>query len=42
MVGQGQGLLKLLLLISPQAKFSMLQKYLLDYLNHIYIWQVLP
>ena len=29
------GLLKLRSLISPQAKFSILQKYLLDYLGHI-------
>ena len=29
-------------LISPWAKFSILQKYHLDYLNHIYIWQVRP
>ena len=34
--------LKLRLLISQQAKFSIWQKYLLDYLNHVYIWQVPP
>ena len=39
---QGWGLLKLRSLISPQAKFSILQKYLLDSLNHIHIWQVSP
>ena len=39
---QGWGLLKLRSLISPQAKFSILQTYLLDCLNHIYIWQVPP
>ena len=39
---QGWGLLKLCSLISPQAKFSILQKYLLDSLNHIHIWQVSP
>ena len=36
------GLLKLHLLISRQEKFSVGQKYPLDYLNHIYIWQVPP
>ena len=39
---QGWGVLKLCSLISPQAKFSILQKYLLDSLNHIHIWQVSP
>ena len=39
---QGWGLLKLRSLISPQAEFSILQKYLLDYLHHIHIWQVSP
>ena len=39
---QGQGLLKLHSLISPLAKYLILQKHLLDYLNHIYIWQVPP
>ena len=34
------GLLKLNSLISPQAEFLILQKYLLDYFNHIHIWQV--
>ena len=29
-------------LISPQANISILQKYLLDSLNHIHIWQVSP
>ena len=38
----GWGLLKLCLLISLQLKFFIFQKYLLDYLNHIYIWQVPP
>ena len=37
---QGWVLLKLLSLISPQAKFSIWQTYLLEYLNHVYIWQV--
>ena len=40
--GLGCGLLKLRSLISPQAKFSIWQKYLLDSLNHVYIWQVPP
>ena len=39
---QGWGLLKLRSLISPQANFSILPKYLLDYLHHIHIWQVSP
>ena len=39
---QGWGLLELRLLIYPSAKFSILQKYLLDSLNHIHIWQVSP
>ena len=39
---QGWGLLKLRSLISPLAKFSILQKYLLDSLNHNHIWQVSP
>ena len=38
----GGGLLKLRLLISPSVKFFILQKQILDYLNHIYIWQVPP
>ena len=38
----GWGLLKLRSLISPLAKFSILQKYLLYYLHHIHIWQVSP
>ena len=33
---------KLRSLISPQANFSILPKYLLDYLHHIHIWQVSP
>ena len=37
----GWGLLKLWSLISPRGSFFFLQKYFLDYLNHIYIWQVL-
>ena len=32
--------LKLRSLVSPQIKFLILQKYHLDLLNHIYIWQV--
>ena len=36
----GWGLLKLRSLISPEAKFSILQKYLLDPLYYIHIWQV--
>ena len=36
------GLLKLRWLISPQAKFSILQKYRLDAFDHIHIWQVSP
>ena len=27
---------------SPEAKFSILQKYVLDFSNHIHIWQVSP
>ena len=38
----GWGLLKLRSLISPWAKFSILQKYLLYSLNHIHIWQMSP
>ena len=34
------GLLKLRSLIHPKAKFSILQKYLSDSLNHLDIWQV--
>ena len=41
-VFEGWGLLKLRSLISPQAKYSIWQKYLLDDLNHVYIWQVPP
>ena len=41
-VCQGWGLLKLRSLISPQANFSILPKYLLDYLHHMHIWQVSP
>ena len=35
----GVGVLKL---ISPQAKFSIKQMYLLCSLNHIHIWQLSP
>ena len=38
----GWGLLELRSLISPQAKFSILQIYLLGSLNHIHIRQVSP
>ena len=38
----GWRLPKLRSLISPLAKFKILQKYLLDYLNQIHIWQVPP
>ena len=38
----GVGVTKLRSLISPLAKFSILSKYLLDYLHHIHIWQVSP
>ena len=37
---QGRRLLKLRFLISPLAKISILQKYLLDSLNHIHVWHV--
>ena len=36
----GWGLLKLHPIISPPAKFSILEKYLLESLNHIHVWQV--
>ena len=36
----GWGLLKLHLLISPLAKYSIWQKYMFDSSNHIHIWQV--
>ena len=39
---QKWGLLKLCSLIPPWAKFSTQQKYMLDSLNHIHIWQVSP
>ena len=39
---QGWGLLKLRSLIAPLAKFSILLKYLSDYLHQIHIWQVSP
>ena len=38
----GWRLLKLHSLLSLYAKFSILQKYFLDYFDHIYIWQVPP
>ena len=38
----GWGLLELLSSISPQAKFSISQKYLLHSLNLIHIWRVSP
>ena len=41
-INQGWGLLKLRSLISPLWKFSILQKHILDYSNHIHIWQVSP
>ena len=40
--GMGRGLLKLRLLISPLAKYSISQKCPLGSLNHIHIWQVSP
>ena len=39
---QGWGLLKFHAIISLIAKFSILQKYMLDSSNHIHIWQMLP
>ena len=38
----GRGLLDLCSLISPIGKFLVLQKYLLDVLNLIDIWQASP
>ena len=41
-INQGWGLLNTRSLISPLAKFSIWQKYLLHSLNHAKIWQVSP
>ena len=39
---RGWGLLKLHLWISPLWLFKILQNWMLDYLNHVHIWQLSP